>query len=490
MGENTDVTVTTKAKTKTLFSLLTQPIQWLQMLSSKLNPSFVIGVFLIYGLGQGLSGSLFKVVADYYWKDVQKLQPSTVQLFVGVYFIPWVLKPLWGLLTDAFPVRGYRRRPYFIISGLIGTVSAATVALTGNLAATAALMCFLGVSASLAIADVTIDACIARNSIEVRELAPDLQSLCGYFSGAGALVGYLASGFFVHRLGPQESLGLLALSPALTIVLGFVIYENRTSHIEKKQAVMKNVGTTIRSIFKTIRYPQVWKPSLFMFLSLALNVTTHEGHFYWYTDPKLGPAFSQEFVGVIYAIGAVASLIGVLIYHKALKDYAFRDLVFYAQLLYGISGVLDLIFILRWNLIIGIPDYFFVVIEESATRITGKIRWMPMMVLSTQLCPLGIEGTFFALLMCIDSMGALLSRWGGGLLLRLLHITRTDFTNLWLAVLIRDLLRFSILALVFLVPKTGQYEELLPSDVSENNTVHDVDEENLELVPFNGKTEL
>jgi len=139
MGENTDVTVTTKAKTKTLLSLLTEPIQWLQMLSSKLNPTFVIGVFLIYGVGQGLSGSLFKVVADYYWKDVQKLQPSTVQLFVGVYFIPWVLKPLWGILTDAFPIRGYRRRPYFIISGVIGTISAATVAFTGNLAATAAL---------------------------------------------------------------------------------------------------------------------------------------------------------------------------------------------------------------------------------------------------------------------------------------------------------------------------------------------------------------
>lgn len=30
-----------------------------------------------------------------------------------------------------------------------------------------------------------------------------------------------------------------------------------------------------------------------MFLALALNVSTHEGHFYWYTDPKAGPAFSQ-----------------------------------------------------------------------------------------------------------------------------------------------------------------------------------------------------
>jgi hypothetical protein len=33
----------------------------------------------------------------------------------------------------------------------------------------------------------------------------------------------------------------------------------------------------------------------------------------------------QEFVGVIYATGAVASIIGVLIYHKYLKSYTFRN---------------------------------------------------------------------------------------------------------------------------------------------------------------------
>jgi hypothetical protein len=135
---------------------------------------------------------------------------------------------------------------------------------------------------------------------------------------------------------------------------------------------------------------------------------------------------------------------------------------------------------------IGIPDYFFVVIEETALRITGKLRWMPMMVLSTKLCPIGIEGTFFALLMCIDSIGVLLSKWGGGLLLRFLHVTRSDFSKLWLAVLIRDILRFVTLVLVFLVPNVGPYEGLLPSEVCDVN----VDEETLELVPINAKIEV
>ncbi|TKY58034.1 folate-biopterin transporter 6 [Spatholobus suberectus] len=512
MGENATVTANNNnGNKKSLLSLLTEPIQWVRMLSSQLHPTFVIGVFVVYGLGprplglalQGRRRLLLERRAE-----SATLHRATLR---GLVLHPLGPQTPLGDPHRRVPVRGYRRRPYFVIAGVLGTVSAAAVALEGNLAAAAALLCFLGVSASLAIADVTIDACIARNSIEVRALAPDLQSLCGFCSAPARSSGTSPVGSSCtilvprYKTKPQDfknfvilffvcagSLGLMALAPALTIVLGFVIYENRASglHTEKKQVEEESVGMKIRSMYQTMMYPQVWKPSLYMFLALALSVTTHEGHFYWYTDPRAGPAFSQEFVGMIYAIGAVASLIGVVIYHKALKDYSFRDLVFYAQLFYGISGVLDLIFILRWNLVIGIPDYFFVVIEESATRITGKIRWMPMMVLSTQLCPLGIEGTFFALLMCIDSIGALFSRWGGGVLLRLLHVTRTDFTNLWLAVLIRDMLRFATLALVFLVPKAGQYEGLLPSEILEKNASDNVEEEALELVPINGKTEV
>ncbi|KAJ1377606.1 MFS transporter superfamily [Sesbania bispinosa] len=279
---NSGTTTTTTKKTKNPLSILTEPVEWLRMLTWQLNPTFIAGVFLIYGLGQGFTGSMFKVVADYYWKDVQKLQPSTVQLYVGLYFIPWVLKPLWGILTDAFPVRGYRRRPYFVIAGVIGTFSAAIVALSPNLAAAAAVLCFIGVSASLAIADVTIDACIARNSIEIPSLAPDLQSLCGFCSSFGALLGYLGSGFFVHHLGPQGSLGLMVLFPALTIVLGLVIYENRNSglHNEKK----------------------------------------------------------QEFVGVIYAIGAVASILGKVLQESQAKSDGCHDGTEYPALPLGIEG--------------------------------------------------------------------------------------------------------------------------------------------------------
>lgn len=56
---------------------------------------------------------------------------------------------------------------------------------------------------------------------------------------------------------------------------------------------IENLGIAVQDMYKTIRKPYVWKPTLYMYLSLALSITTHEGQFYWYTNPKVGPAFSQ-----------------------------------------------------------------------------------------------------------------------------------------------------------------------------------------------------
>ncbi|XP_022132082.1 probable folate-biopterin transporter 6 [Momordica charantia] len=291
--------IAARANNYKFLSVVTQPFRWLKLLSSELNPSFIFGVILVYGLNHGFSGSYFKVVSDYYWKDVQKLQPSVVQVYIGIYAIPWVMKPVWGLLTDVFPVRGYLRRPYFVLAGVVGTVSALALAAKGGLGVLGALGFLIGVSAAMAIADVTIDACIVRSSIEVRWLAQDLQSLCGACSSIGHLIGYSISGLFVHLLGAQEALGILAIPPAMIIVLGFVIYETRStttgSYGKGKAECIKQVGVAVKDTCKAIKYPHVWRPALFMFLALSLSISTHEGQFYWYTDKKAGPAFSQVF---------------------------------------------------------------------------------------------------------------------------------------------------------------------------------------------------
>ncbi|KAF2550350.1 hypothetical protein F2Q68_00036755 [Brassica cretica] len=239
-----------------------------------------------------------------------------------------------------------------------------------------------------------------------------------------------------------------------------------------------------RAMWRTMKCSDVWRPSLYMYISLALSLNIHEGLFYWFTDSKDGPLFAQETVGFILSIGSVGSILGATLYQLVLKDHAFRGICLWTQLLFALAGMLDLILVLRLNLKLGLPDYLFIVVDEVVSQMIGRLKWMPLLVLTSKLCPHGIEGTFFALLMSIDNAGFMTSSWLGGVLLHVLKVTRTEFGNLWLAVLIRNVMRVSPLFVLFLVPKGDQNTFKLPGEIMGEDSDSDEEKEearNLEL---------
>ncbi|KAL3835456.1 hypothetical protein ACJIZ3_010192 [Penstemon smallii] len=404
---------------------------------------------------------LSKVSTQYYMKDEQKLQPSEAQVYFGLIQIPWIIKPLWGLFTDTVPIAGHRRRPYFIFAGVLGAISMITLSLQNNLYLVFALLLLIGGSAGAAVADVTIDACVTENSISHPSLAGDMQSLCGLSSSVGQLIGYAISGFLVHHIGSKGVFGLLSIPAGLVILVGIIIQEPFIRNFSYKRVTQKFLDAG-RAMWLALKCSVVWRPCLYMYLSLAVSLHIHEGMFYWYTDAENGPSFSQEVVGSISAVGALGSLLGVLLYQNAFRSQPFRRVLFWAQLLYGTSGLLDLILVLRINLTFGIPDYIVVVIDAAVSHMIGRLKWMPLLVLSSKLCPSGIEGTFFALLMSIDHVGSFSASWAGGLLLHTLNVTRTTFDNLWLAIVIRSVFRVLPVGILFLIPSSDPNAAILP----------------------------
>lgn len=277
---------------------------------------------------------------------------------------------------------------------------------------------------------------------------------------------------------------MLAIPPALVVFVGMTLKDSPVRNFSYSRVTDK-VCEAGKAMWVGIKCPYVWKPCLYMYLSLALGVHIHEGLFYWYTDAKDGPLFSKEVVGSIYSIGALGSLFGVLLYQNTLKNRPFRDLLFWTQLLYGASGMLDLILVLRLNLKFHIPDFLFIVIDEGISHMIGRLKWMPLLVLSSKLCPPGVEGTFFALLMSIDQVGMLTASWAGGVVLHSLGVTRTEFHNLWIAVLFRNVLRILPLFLLFLVPRTDPSSPILPPEMSKTKKDPEIlVTENLELNPL------
>ncbi len=78
----------------------------------------LFGILLVYFV-QGAVG-LARLATSFYLKDSLGLSPSQVAALMGVAMSPWILKPLYGLLSDTVPVAGYRRRPYLLLSGFWG----------------------------------------------------------------------------------------------------------------------------------------------------------------------------------------------------------------------------------------------------------------------------------------------------------------------------------------------------------------------------------
>lgn len=444
------------------------PCRWLRGLSRELHWSFVLAVFAVYGACQGVGNAVGMVAATYYYKDVLRVQPAAAQFYQGIAGTPWIVKPLWGLLTDVVPVAGYRRRPYFLLAGVIGVSSMLMLSLQSNLGIVAAIVALTAQNTGAAMADVTLDALVAQNSITNPPLASDMQSLCGFSSSVGSLIGFSISGLLVHLMGARRALGLLSIPSALVFSSGILLKESRTTDFDYKQ-VHKKAYKVVRSMGATMKCPEVWRPCVYLYISFNLSLDIQGGMFYWYTDRLTGPAFSEGFIGLIYAIGSVGSLLGVLLYQTALKDCYFRSVLFWGQVLSSLAGMLDLVQVTRLNTKIGIPDYIFAVIDNGVSQMVGTLQWLPLLVLCSKICPPGIEGTFYALLMSIQNVGLLMASWWGGLLLHMLNVTRTEFSNLWAVVLIRNLSRLLPLMLLFLLPKSDQNSTLLPAHMLQDD---------------------
>ncbi|KAL4587596.1 hypothetical protein LXL04_000468 [Taraxacum kok-saghyz] len=148
---------------------------------------------------------------------------------------------------------GLRRRPYFIFAGLIGSIAMLVPAFTTNLSLVWAILSFMTASAGVAIADVTIDACVTENSISHPSLAGDMQSLCGISSSIGQLVGFAISGVLVHIIGPQGVFGVLSIPAGLVILVGFMLEEPLVHGYSHKRVSQKFLDAVKRAGYKSLQ---------------------------------------------------------------------------------------------------------------------------------------------------------------------------------------------------------------------------------------------
>jgi folate/biopterin transporter len=415
----------------------------------------LIAILAVY-LVQGILG-LARLAVSFFLKDELGLSPAEVSALLGIVALPWMIKPVFGFISDGVPILGYRRRPYLVLSGLLGTgawLSLATI-VHSSLGATIAIAMS---SLSVAFSDVIVDSLVVeRARAESQAKAGSLQSLSWGANAIGGLLTAYFSGFLLEHFTTRTVFLFTAFFPLIVSFVAFLISEKSVNSPDKEpsQPTVGDWKNQIIQIRQSFTQKAIWIPTAFIFIWQS-TPSADSAFFFFFTNDL---HFQPEFLGRVNFFNSIASLIGIWIFQRFLKTIPFRVICGWSILISAALRMTMLLLVTHTNRTIGIDDHWFILGDSLVLAAMGQIAFMPIMVLAARICPLGLEATLFALLMSIFNLGGTISKFIGALIMQGLGITETNFDYLWLLVIVINI--SSILPMLFI--------SWLPENEADNN---------------------
>ena len=428
----------------------------------------LVAIALVY-LVQGLLG-LSRLAVFTFFKNDLGLDPATVGILTGFGYAPWMIKPLYGFLSDSVPLWGYKRRSYLVLCGGLGTLSWLLLASPSVVySPTAAVLALVLGSASTACADVVADSIVvelSRDQNATETTAGSLQSLCWAFASAGGIISAYFSGSLVDDLGARPVFLVTSVFPLLVALAALTIPEvkinkkkspffgsNNALHpmsVEKNAEMISSVKAQAKALWGALSQQSILYPAIFVFLWQA-TPTADTAMLFFETNEL---QFTNEVLGRIRLVAALSSLLGVGVYNFFLKKTPLRKVFLWTGLLGTGLGLTQLLLVTRTNKALGLSDGAFALADSALLTVLGQVSFMPVLVLAARLCPAGVEATLFATLMSLLNGGAFIGSAFGALLTKAFGVTATDFSHLAMLITVCTLGTLAPLPLLSMVPPT------------------------------------
>ncbi|KAL1369767.1 hypothetical protein HN51_000132 [Arachis hypogaea] len=488
-------------------------IKWTKQLNAAFGASFIWLICLIY-FTQGFRSFVWTAIS-YQLKDNLKLSPSASQFVFSVAFFPWSIKPLYGILSDCFPIKGKKRIPYLVLATVLSLVPWLILGLSSTLrGSTWHLTIFLTMqNLGSAMADVVIDAMIAEAvRYDRASFAGDLQSISWSSMALGGICGSLLGGYALSNLQIDVIFLLFSVLPCIQLLSCYFVDENTAnikflsedsirhpltngSALDEDEDIPFNKKkkshstTTRRKKVKTkgktraintrksagfekrdslsFKWFHSLKNAIYdlcrafrqpmilrpmsWFLLAHVAVPNLSTVIFYYQTEVL--KLEASFLGTARVVGWLGLMLGTLVYNRHLKYMTLRKILMCAHIGLAFSNLLEIVIVSRKNIAFGVSDRIVVLFGSALADGINQFKFMPFLILSGQLCPPGIEGTLFALFMSINNLGATLGSFVGAGLASILNIDSGSFDNLLLGIIIHTLCNFIPVAFLFLIPK-------------------------------------
>lgn len=123
----------------------------------------------------------------------------------------------------------------------------------------------------------------------------------------------------------------------------------------------------------------------------------------------VGLNFTDWDLGIISIGGAVMAWAGVVVFKALLFDTGWRYIYIYTTAVMLVFSLLQIILVMQWNKLIGLPDIIFALGDSSFMYFIQSIQFLPTCIMYLMLCPDGSEGLTYATLTTIANLASTVS---------------------------------------------------------------------------------
>jgi MFS family permease len=375
--------------------------------TSRLMLFFAI-VYTVEGFCQAKIGVVWQPLTNYL-KERQGWDAVQIATSLAVLDVPWVVKPLYGMVSDFLPLFGYRRRSYLLLANV---VAVAAFLWASQLSAPSTIVVALLFSAiALAIASTVCGALLVENGQQLHASAAFINQQWLWFNVA-VMAASLLGGELIEYLSPEgalhASLGIAAAVPLAAIASIMLVHER---HAGINVAEFRRA---LRGLLDTFRSGTLWLIAGFLFLYYFSPGFGTPLYFYQTDHLHL----SQGFIGLLSSVSAGGWITGGLIYRFWLRGMTTR-----ALLALSIAGGT-----LATLAFLGMIDEATAIAVYFIAGVAGMIANIATLSLAADNCPEGSEGFAFAALMSVINLASPLSDTIGSVLY--LHVFQSQLAPL------------------------------------------------------------
>ena len=353
-------------------------------------------VYVVEGLGQVVG--LISQPLNYYLKEVHGWSPVQVTAFVTVFNLPWIIKPVYGLVSDFVPLFGYRRKSYLIIANAVAIVGYFWV--TKLTAPTDLGLALMLTAYAMAISSTLCGGVLVENGQRLNESGTFVNQQWLWYNIAAMTAAFLG-GQLVQHLAPAAALHVAAdivgFAP-FAVIVGTVLLIS-----EKKTTVnVRGMKDTFRGLMNAFEKRQLWIVAGFIFLYYFSPGLSTPLYFHMTDDLK----FSQAYIGILSSIGSAGWVLGALLYRRFFGRLTLKCLL---NLSIALGTATTAAFLFFWN-------------EPAAAVISfcagfsAMLATVATLTLAADYCPPRAEGFSFAVLMSIINLANTLADNSGSFL--------------------------------------------------------------------------